>query len=332
MTDYSRSTGTTGTMLVRYLPMTHMVEYWINSGDGVTSGSIPWTHKTDGSNHSGTYNYIANSGLVRVAQHEVSESQTVTFKLGATGKPAFGGPTELSVNIVRTELPDPPAEVTFSSIGATMLVADFEDGESDGGAEIDERQIGYGTSSNIQNMLHTQSFQDYANVSGLTTGVTYYFWGRTHNENGWSNWGPRSSVKTLKTPDAPTAPLLTNVTPISVQVSWQNNSSGGSPFTGFQVGYSTDDEDTAPDIILSATNPQQVTNLTPGVTYFFWVRARNSLGWGPWSAKSSTATHTGIRIFTSNTWKLAVPYVRQGGVWKRAVPYCKTAGEWKETV
>lgn len=330
-TDYVRTTGASGQMRIRDNHPT--VEFWINSGDDTTAVHVSWSGTIHGSGVSGNFDYLAGSGWQKVYDHDITESETVKFKIGSTGTVAFGGPSELSVSFTRTEVPDPPGAPTFSSIGSTMLVATFEDGETDGGAEIDERQIGWGTSSHLSSMQHTQTFTgESANISGLATGVTYYFWGRTHNENGYSEWSPRSSVKTLKTPDAPTAPIFQNITPISVEVAWQNNSSGGSPFTGFQVGYSTDDEDTVPDIVLSATNPQKVVNLTPGSTYYFWVRARNTLGYGPWSVKASVTTHTGIRVVVAGVYKLAIPYVRQSSIWKQAVPYCKFAGEWKETV
>lgn len=331
MTDYLRNTGATGQMMIRDHGV--LIEFLINSGDSITSKLISWSGTIHDVNVHGTFNYVAGSGWQKIDDWDITESETVTFKIANTSTAAFGGPTELSVSLTRTQVPDAPAEVTFSSIGSTMLVATFQDGESNGGAEIDERQVGYGTSSRLSNIQHTQSFAGSgANVSGLTTGVTYYFWGRTHNVNGWSDWGPRSSVKTLKTPDAPTAPLITNITPISVEVSWQNNSSGGSPFSGFQVGYSTVDNADPPTIVISATNPQKVINLTPGIMYYFQVRARNTLGWGPWSVRTAASTHTGIRINHEGVWVLAIPYVRQGGVWKQAIPYCKFAGEWKETV
>jgi hypothetical protein len=77
---------------------------------------------------------------------------------------------------------------------------------------------------------------------------------------------------------------------------------------------------------------EYVSGLTPGDTYYFWTRARNSVGWGPWSASLKVMLIAGARVLAGGTWKRAVPYVNVGGVWKVAEPWVKDVGVWKKTI
>jgi hypothetical protein len=54
--------------------------------------------------------------------------------------------------------------------------------------------------------------------------------------------------------------------------------------------------------------------------YYFWVKARNSVGLGPYSNSSSAKTYLGVYVNVGGVWKPAIPYVRTGGVWKQAQP------------
>jgi hypothetical protein len=77
---------------------------------------------------------------------------------------------------------------------------------------------------------------------------------------------------------------------------------------------------------------EYLSNLDPGKTYYFWARARNSVGWGPWTSTASRLILiAGSRVLVAGQWKRAVPYVRVGGVWKVAEPWIKDAGVWKRT-
>lgn len=223
-------------------------------------------------------------------------------------------------------VPFPPGYVTYSSVTATTLFAVFEHG-NDGGAEIDLREIMWGTDP-LQGTENLE-FVNTASVTGLTPGTLYYFWGRTHNINGWSEWGLRSHVITKNVPNAPTAPVLSDINTISMKASWASNGSGGSPITGYELGYGLTDD--TPSTIVAATSPYTVSNLSPATTYYFWARVRNTYGFGPWSAASSARTIAGVRINVSGVWATAMPYVKDGGVWKLARPYTRVMGVWKET-
>lgn len=326
MTDYDKPTGTSGTMRIRDLGS--VVEFWITSGNSTTwNSALPYGWTYNGSTGTSTYNYQPNAGWEKLRSFTINTSQTVTFRLFDSGTSGFGGPTTHSVAIDRATVPAPPSIPTLSSVTSTSVAVSFTDG-SNGGATIDSRQIGYGTSSAAPTTIVSSDGSD--TISGLTPGTLYYFWARTHNSKGYSAWSARAQTTTLKVPDAPSTPILTDISPTTVTVSWTPNSDGGTPITDFEVGYAT--SSSAPTSFVTGTSPKIITGLTPGVTYYFWVRAQNSVGWGPYSASANVMTIAGVRIKDGGVWKIAVPYVRDAGVWKLARPYVKYLGVWKETI
>lgn len=239
----------------------------------------------------------------------------------------FTGSINSTVTLpVIPQLPGAPSTPVLTSVASTSVFVTFSDG-SNGGAAIDSRQIGYGTSPSAPTTYISSDGS--TSVTGLTPGTQYYFWARTHNTRGYGPLSGRSTATTTRIPDAPGTPTLSAVTPTSATVTWAAAGNGGSPITGYELGYGT--SFTAPTTIISALSPKTVTGLTPGSTYYFWVRAINAVGTGPWSTPASTSTIAGVHVKVSGVWKFAVPWVKSGGVWKTAVPWVKSSGVWKNT-
>lgn len=327
MTDYTHSTGSTGTMLIRDYGYT--VEFWITSGNSTTfNHQMPWSWNVNGT-YSGplTYNYNANSGYRLLGSWGVGSSQTVTFYLGNTGTSGLGGPTQFDQFIFRASVPSNPSQPLLTSIGSASIQVSFTDG-ADGGAAIDSREIGYGTNSTSPSATVASDGSD--TVTGLSPGTLYYFWARTHNAVGYSSWSARSQATTLRVPDAPATPSLSAVGPTSVTISWTPPYNGGTAITDYEVGYGT--SPTAPTTTVAATSPKVVSGLTPGTKYYFWVRAHNVVGFSPWSLSANADTIAGARIKVDGVWVFAIAYVNNAGVWGIAIPYVKHAGVWKETI
>lgn len=329
MVDYNKSTGSSGTMRIRDNGST--IEFWISSGNSTTYAyDMPWAYIINGVSSSWReFRYEAGDGFQRLGTWTVTTSQTVTFKLGDTDTSGLGGPTNFSVSINRATRPNAPGAVTFSGITSTSVNAAFTDG-SNNGAAIDSRQIGRNTVNTITTATIISSDGSTA-ISGLSPGTLYYFWARTHNSQGYSNWSPVRSITTLRTPFAPVNLILTNVTQTSVDVIFTDGLNGGAAITGRQIGYSLTN-DVSGATIISSDGSTTVTNLSPGITYYFWARAVNSVGNGDWSIGDYMTLVAGAHIKVGAVWKRAVPYVRVGGVWKVARSWGRTAGVWKETI
>src|SRR2546427_6319584 len=76
----------------------------------------------------------------------------------------------------------------------------------------------------------------------------------------------------------------------NVALTWDTPSSdGGSAITGYKVYRSTSSGTETAYVNLGNVNSYTNTGLTPGVTYFYKVRAVNSVGLSPLSNEASAA-------------------------------------------
>lgn len=127
------------------------------------------------------------------------------------------------------------------------------------------------------------------------------------------------SITRSVVPGTPSAPTLSKIGIDSITASWSAPNDGGSPILGYELGYGTNP--TTATTGVNATSPYVAKNLAMNTVYYFWVRARNAVGWGGWSHSSSAKTYLGVYVNVGGVWKPAIPYVRVGGVWKQAQPY-----------
>jgi hypothetical protein len=125
---------------------------------------------------------------------------------------------------------------------------------------------------------------------------------------------------------------LSNITQTTVDVAWTDNSDHGASITDHEIRWGTDPTGVVSDTETGVTSPWTVEDLTPGSTYYFWVRAQNAVGWGAWSPPQSTTAIAGVRLKYGGVWKQAIPYVNDAGVWRLVRPWAKNFGVWKETI
>ena len=325
MTDWNKNTGNGGTMRIRDTGSD--VEFWLHAGSSITYAyQMPWRSRIHGNTSPWhEYRFESGSGWNKLGSWNITEDETVTFYLGDTGTSGLGGPTTFSHFIDRTNKPPHPTYVTVTNITDTTAYGRFDD-RGDGGGTIDRRQIGYNKQSSHPYTIFESDGS--TTVTGMDPGTKYYIWARVHNEKGWSDWGPRRSFKTLRVPFTMDGVELSDVTQTTVVGMFSPNGDGGANITEFQIGYGTNDSPA--DLTITSNSPQTITGLVPGAKYYFWVRAKNSVGWSAWSARSSITTIAGARVKVGSTYKDAVPYVNDNGVWKIARPWSRIGGVWKE--
>ena len=141
-------------------------------------------------------------------------------------------------------------------------------------------------SSGITSVIQVGTSTSYSST-GLTAGVQYYYRVKAVNAYGSSAWSSTASAKT--TVPAPTSisatansttQITANWSPVSVATSYDMDYSTSSTFAS---GVST---------INTAVTSQAVTGLTPNVTYYFRVRAKQNTDTSTNSSTASALTPT----------------------------------------
>lgn len=327
MPDYTAYIGGSTTLMIR--DTGGWVEFWIQTGSSTWNNDQQYSY---GANDAGSgvreFAMVRGGNWQYVDHVYVTYDQDISFTIYGSG---LGFPTySFFQHIQRTTVPEPPTLRGVDAISDTEIHIYFT-GNYDGGTPVEEWEIGYGSSPN--GPTSTVGSDGETDVDGFHSGQHVYFWARGRNALGWSGWSNRGEATTWQTPAAPGGPTYYNVAQTSVGVNFAfSRRSNDPPNLEKQLRYGTDP--TGAVIIGTITvdeSTEYVYNLIPGGTYYFSGRARNSVGWGPWSTPSKLILIAGAVVLVSGVWTRAVPYVNVGGVWKVAEPWVKDQGVWKKT-
>lgn len=134
---------------------------------------------------------------------------------------------------------------------------------------------------------------------GLTNGTTYYVWVRSScsstSKSVWVSGGSFTAGSTSTTCSAPTNLSTTAITNTSVRLLW-NAPASGSP-SSYDVYFSNSStapgSGTAPSGNTTSVGFVNVTDLSPGTTYYFWIRSNCGSSVSTWSAGGSFTTTGG---------------------------------------
>lgn len=95
-------------------------------------------------------------------------------------------------SVVMHSVPDPPTTPIVSEIEQTSAKVSSSMAEYNGGATVDGKEIGFGLSSAGPQFTITLSGISFTTftvvITDLNPGEEYFFWARTHNTYGWSDW------------------------------------------------------------------------------------------------------------------------------------------------
>src|SRR5688572_27916739 len=328
MADYTVNISASTTLMIR--DTGGWVEFWIRSGSQTWNNDQQYSFYANG-----VYSGILKFRLLRGGnwQHVnsvwVGYDQTVTFTIIGAG---IGFPTyAFNQHIQRSTVPLPPTLHSVIPVSSNAFQVIFGNGP-DGGSPIVENQVGYGSSSAGPSFTAPSDGDDI--IGGFYSGQRIYFWARARNALGWSGWSNRGEGTTWQVPAAPTHAVFEDVRQRMVGVSFLFVARlTDPPILERQFKYGRD----ATGVVIDGTvdineEVEYLNNLDPGKTYYFWGRARNSVGWGSWSPTAFIVVLiAGARVLVVGEWKRAVPYVNVEGIWKVAEPWIKDQGIWKRT-
>lgn len=202
MTDYTKATGTRGTMMIRDTGSS--VEFWIKSSSAsVFMYGKDWSYSTPQGGYSGQFDYSGDEWK-RLGSKTVTDSGTVSFTIQYTGASFFGGPTTLSVNISRAERPSAPSGLSISDIGYTSGRVNWSNRGNSNGGTFRQMQVqvsstpqsGSGDFKGTVEVTATTTSND-LDARGLSPGTVYDAHVRQQNSVGWGPWSSIISFQTL---------------------------------------------------------------------------------------------------------------------------------------
>lgn len=324
MADYTTPSGA-GQLMVRDLG--GAVEFWVYTPYRLFWNNLRFNVDANGTTTYFSINYNGQGLWIKVGQINISNSQSINYRLlDRTNTTSIGGPTTMSVFIERGRVPDAPGAPRILGSGTDYIDVQWVGG-GDGGRPIDIRQIGWG--KNPGGAERYDWIGDTHRFGSLEKGVMYYFWAQAHNDKGWGPWSGRSNMYTIREPDATNPQGVSEVGQTSFRYRFTGNWDGGAPIIEWQIGWGTNPN--TPSTIIGSGGDSKISGLEPATTYYVWSRGRNSVGAGPWSARTQVRTIAGAYITYQYVPREAIPYMKVNGVWRLLEPWVKRAGEWKES-
>lgn len=269
------------------------------------NGAGTWSISINGTPYSGTWSYnftTANtvtlkSTTTQTISHNTNGSKSISVSATATdsgGSPlgtASSSGTLALTDFVR--VPTTPAQPTLtrtgSSITATTTGSTF-----------------YGTTPTYEWQQRTEP-NSFAVISGATgTSVTFdcgsttdtaYVQVRAHDSEGYSSTAMQSIYGVPGVPGT----IATFRTGHDVLVTC--GISSGTAITNYWVSYSTDNGSTWSSAVAMTSYQYNFTNLTPGATYVFRVRAENSIGFSGYATSAGEFIPAGGKRWTGSAWQ-----------------------------
>lgn len=202
---------------------------------------------------------------------------------------SLGGAASSVWNDVMEILPGKPTitSVTPASTGKSATVA-WSAAPTNGGSGAKSYTVKRYSSGGTLLSTNTTTSRSLT-ISGLTPGTTYKYTVTAVNNEGS---GPASTTVSKTQPNVPSQVTGLSVTahPLGRQanLSWDAPSGNGAAITSYEVQVTRSGSTTTTKKATSSS--LTVTDLVPGSTYLFRVRALNSVGAGSYSAQSAAIT------------------------------------------
>lgn len=130
-----------------------------------------------------------------------------------------------------------------------------------------------GTDTATRNQTVTFKLVSDTNISGIGGPATF-----TH------------SVTRDTIPSAPSTPAISGIKATSVVVTFKDGANGGDAIDSRQIGYGTNSSSAQKTV--GSDGSTTISGLDDGVTYYFWARTHNSVGWSAWSGRATARTQT----------------------------------------
>ncbi len=260
-----------------------------SSADGADWGNSPLVENTG--NNKTTY---TDTGL--------TEGTTRYYRVSAINRIGTGAPSdEVSATTQAISAPDAPTNLTAAASGQTRIDLSWTAPVNNGGAAITGYRIqvssNAGNSWNPLQDITGRATTTYSHT-GLTAGTTRHYRVRAINSVGE---GAPSDIAhattdaaTVTAPEAPANLTAAASGPTRIDLSWTAPSNnGGSSITGYRIQVSPSGTGNWTNLVGNTRNTNTIyahTDLSPGTTHHYRIRAINSVDAGPPSNVASATT------------------------------------------
>nr|XP_006823016.1 PREDICTED: titin-like [Saccoglossus kowalevskii] len=225
----------------------------------------------------------------KLTVENLTEGTTYEFRVSAKNDAGVGNPSEPSVPTKAKppyDIPESPGKPDVTDVTASTMTLTWAAPVSDGGSPITTYVIESKDSFSTRwNNITKDKITDLTyTVSGLMEGSEYQFRIKAQNAAGLSKPSQPSDPVIAKppfvVPGAPSKPVISDVTAMSMKLTWNApGSDGGSPITGYSVE-ARERLGTWTVITLDAVQETSytATSLIEGKVYEFRVSAQNKAG------------------------------------------------------
>ena len=168
-----------------------------------TKLSFSWKAPT-GSETINNWTLPSGGGLIPIRSFALGVSGDISFTLKSTGTTELGGPTTVTKQVSRSEdTPEPPiiTEVVMMSATSARVTWNMRSSLT-GGSNIKNFDVGYSDTNwvaqgtIISNAASASNYGGTRTITGLKPNTFYYFWVRSKNAKGTSNWSPAKGILT----------------------------------------------------------------------------------------------------------------------------------------
>ena len=215
------------------------------------------------------------------------------FRIRAANE--FGGGLWSEVAEARTlaaGVPGPPQDVGAGPFGDNAISVFWNQPAEDGHAPVTQYEVQWSANGSTGWSRVGSTGNTTLNHTGLVAGDEYYYRVRARNSVGWGPWSqlPAPAVPTgVLRPAAPyphAEPNGSTAMDIMWEPPYDEEWREDTTITGYQLEWSaTGVEGTFRSLASPAATSRSYTHtgLTADTTYYYRMRARNSVGWGDWS-------------------------------------------------
>lgn len=181
---------------------------------------------------------------------------------------------------------------------------------------------GWAALANMANYSNAAGFRHLGTIYvGVSQQITFHI-----NASGTSGFGGPTDfpvwVARGTIPPAPTPMGFDQITHTSFRYRFNSAGDGGAAIEEWQFGFGYNA--TTPQYFVASNGTSIISTIVPGTIVYGWSRGRNSVGWGPWSVRSTAVMKRAGRIKTASAWAHGIPYIKNSaGIWTPAQPYTK---------